>query len=77
MREPVADVLARVAHTNQQLGPLLIELLNNPDEAQQATNLRELGHHLGELAAEVLARAAELGGRQIDPPAAVIIDARP
>lgn len=76
MNEPVADVLTRVAQTTQRIGPLLLELLNEPDTTVQNTRLREAGRHLGELSAECLARAAEAeSGRNVQVER-VVIDAQ-
>lgn len=76
-RDTVADVLGNVAYINSHIGPLLVELLNQPDDASQAEQLRALGRHVGELSAEILAHAATLDGRCVDGPSAVVIDARP
>ena len=75
MAELVVDVLTRVQAKLGTLSPLLVELLNMPDEQRQAEHLRDVGQHLASLSAECLARAAELDGRAVDPPARVIIDA--
>ena len=76
MAAPVADVLTRVADLTGRIGPLLVELLNHPDAAEQAEQLRVLGQHVGSLSAELLARAAELDGRVVEQPERVVIDAR-
>jgi len=76
-RDSVADVLGNVAHVNHHIGALLVDVLNQQDETQQAAQLRELGRQVGELSAELLARAAEADGRCVDTPSAVVIDARP
>lgn len=76
MAEPVADVLSRVADLTSRIGPLLVELLNHPDVAEQAEQVRALGQHVGSLSAELLARAAELDGRVVEQPERVVIDAR-
>lgn len=76
MTESVVDVLARVQQANQNIGVLLVELLNHPDPASQAQRVRELGQHLGALSAECLGRAAEMDGRAVEPPEHVVIDAR-
>lgn len=75
MADSVADVLGRVAALTGRIGPLLVELLNDPDTAAQADQLRELGQHVGSLSAELLAHAAELDGRLVGPPERVIVDA--
>lgn len=76
MTEPVTDMLTRVQAANQRIGGVLLELLNRPEGTEQAAQLRKLGQHLGTLSAECLARAAEVDGRCIEPPARVIIDAQ-
>lgn len=76
MVEPVADVLTRVADITGRIGPLLVELLNHPDTVETAEQLRRLGGHVGSLSAELLARAAELDGRAVEPPGRVVIGAR-
>lgn len=76
MVEPVVDVLTRVANLAGRIGPLLVELLNHPDVAGQAEQLRALGQHVGSLSAELLARAAELDGRVVEQPERIVIDAR-
>ena len=74
MTEPVVDVLTRMQQANQNIGVLLVELLND-NSGDQAQRLREIGQHLGSLSAECLARAAELDGRAVEPPTRVVINA--
>ena len=74
MTEPAVDVLARVQQANQNIGVLLVELLND-NSTETAQRLREIGQHLGSLSAECLARAAELDGRCVEVPERVVIDA--
>ena len=73
MTEPVVDVLTRMQQANQNIGVLLVELLND-NSGDQAQRLREIGQHLGSLSAECLARAAELDGRAVEPPTRVVIN---
>lgn len=76
MSEPVSDVLTRVAGVNQQIGALLVELLNTEPGPEQARHLREMAQHLGSLSAELFARSAEVDGTAIAGVDRVIIDAR-
>lgn len=73
--ESVADVLTRVAHTTQRLGPVLLELLNEPDQTKRNTRLREASRHLGELSAECLAQAADADQPDNTPVRRAVIDA--
>jgi hypothetical protein len=69
------ELLARAARVNTRFGAVVVELFEHQDGGElPAAGVRELGQHLAELSAELLARAAELDGRTIDR---VIIDAQP
>lgn len=73
-RNTVADVLGNVAHVNSSIGALLVEVLNQPDDTQQALQLRELGRYVDELSAELFARAADLDGRHLPASPTVIVE---
>lgn len=71
------DLMVRVTKSNRHLGEAMLEAMNARNNETQAVGLREIGRHLGELSADLLARAAELDGRTLEYPERVIIDARP
>jgi hypothetical protein len=69
------ELLARVARVNQHLGAVVIDLMTRQDGGELPPGeVRDLGQHLAELSADLLARAAELEGRTIGH---VIIDTGP
>jgi SAM-dependent MidA family methyltransferase len=68
------DLMMRATKANRHLGEALLEALNAPTEDLRAVGVREIGRHLGELSADLLAYAERLEGGTVD---AVIIDARP
>lgn len=70
---PDHDLMARAAKANRHLGEAMLEALNAPTDELRAVGLREVGRHLGELSADLLAYAEKLEGNPVD---VVIIDAR-
>jgi hypothetical protein len=68
------ELLARLARVNNRIGAVTLELFEHQDGGElPAAGVRELGQLLAILAADLLARSAELDGRTIER---VIIDAQ-
>jgi hypothetical protein len=78
MIERDRKLLARVARANDTAGQVVLAILGDYDRPDpEPARMRALGRELAELGADLLARAAELDGRVIEPPTRVLIDARP
>jgi hypothetical protein len=68
------ELLARLARVNTRIGQVTLDLFERQDGGElPAAGVRELGRLLAILAADLLARSAELDGRTIER---VIIDAQ-
>ncbi|WET79221.1 hypothetical protein P3102_35220 [Amycolatopsis sp. QT-25] len=68
MHERDLKLLAGLAHVNAEIGDVTIALLvTQPDEAEYAAALRQVGTDLARVGASLMYRAHELDGRLIDP----------
>ncbi|PXY33541.1 hypothetical protein BAY59_10685 [Prauserella coralliicola] len=68
-------LLARLSSVNTHLGEAVLELMHHQDGGElPAEGLRAVAERLAGLSAELYARAAELDGRVLGPPAHVVID---
>lgn len=70
------ELLARLGQVNSHLGEAVVALVQDQDGGElPAEGVRVLAELLGSMSAALYARAAELTGRVVEPPARVIIDA--
>jgi hypothetical protein len=75
MIERDRELLARAGRVNQQLGAVVVELMQHQDGGQlPAEGLREVADHLHELARDLYARVTELEAIESGRP--IVVDAR-
>ncbi|WP_414943294.1 hypothetical protein [Amycolatopsis sp. cmx-11-32] len=68
MHERDRKLLAGLARVNAEVGDVTIALLSSqPDDAEYAAALRQVGTDLARVGASLMYRAHELDGKLIDP----------
>jgi hypothetical protein len=62
------QLLAGLAEVNREIGTVTMQLLTlQPDDANYAAALRQLGRDLVRIGAQLAARAGEPDGKELDP----------